>query len=161
MIPCYFGAIGLHFHTAFLLFLRPLNNSVGLLHLWLALHMYVWVRVSFYFFHIIGVFKGFEYSNAILVASLLIYPSLLGYSGNFILLFGLLVYRFLVQPFLDSLDLGWWAGFYGNKKKLHEEEGGTADLPTKNGGNPSSLCPNSGRTQFCPKKILKTVPAVS
>jgi hypothetical protein len=108
MIPCYFNAIGLHFYTAFMMFLQPHNNSVGLLHFWLALHIYVWVRMSYYFLHVIGVFKGSEYSNAILLSGLLICPSLLGPSGNFIILFGVLVYRFLVQPFLDSLDLGWW-----------------------------------------------------
>jgi len=108
MILCYFGSICLHFYTAAVMFLQPHNNVVSLLHFWLALHLYVWVRISYCFFQLIGVFKGSEYSNAILFSSFLICPLLFGSSGNFIILFGLLVYLFLVQLILESLDLGWW-----------------------------------------------------
>lgn len=73
MIPSYFMFILSHAWAAYHLAADP-TNPMTLARLCIALHGYVWVRVSIAVFHLMDILRDYEYSVAIFFAGFLMTP---------------------------------------------------------------------------------------
>jgi len=108
MIPMYFVFILSHFVTAVSLLMDP-TDGVKLTKLCIALHGYVWVRVSIAVFHTMNILREVEYSVAIFFAGFLMAPMLFGVGANFYYVLTFLVFHFVVGPIVHRMGLHWGA----------------------------------------------------
>jgi len=104
MLPSYFMFIVSHIWAAYHLMINP-TDAMNLLRLCIALHGYVWVRVSILVFHIMDILQGLEYSVAIFFAGFLMTPMLFGPGSNFLFLVAFLSFHFLVAPLLSAYGI--------------------------------------------------------
>lgn len=74
MLPSYLFAIGMHgFNATRLMF--NLDSPVYLLDTFLALQIYVWVRVAYYFLHRFNVLQQYQYTISVLLAGMVMLPA--------------------------------------------------------------------------------------
>ena len=103
MVPSYIGATALHFYCAVNLLLNP-SSPEWILNTFLTLNIYVWVRVFYFIFEQLGLFKESLYSVSVLAAGLFIVPAVLGPAGNLVTVGYVLIYVFLYKALYQSTD---------------------------------------------------------
>eukprot|EP01038_Epipyxis_sp_PR26KG_P007469 gene7469-10180_t len=107
MIPCYFIFFCSHASTGYSLFHNP-SDAVRLMKMSIALHGYVWVRISIALLKYINIFQGQEYTIAILFAGFLMSPAIDGPAANFVYPLSFVLFKFVINPFLKRFDLHLW-----------------------------------------------------
>lgn len=85
MVAGYLFAISLHLFSAIHLLLKP-SSVYWLLNMFLVHNVYVWCRVFYAFFGATGLFKNTVYTSSICFSGLLLFPAVLGITGNFLFL---------------------------------------------------------------------------
>jgi hypothetical protein len=97
----YLFCISLHLFSAIHLFLEP-TSIYWLLNMFLVHNIYVWCRILYFFFMKTGLFKDTIYTNTIIISVLILFPSVLGVSGNMLFLgyviISVILYFVIVQP---------------------------------------------------------------
>ena len=97
VIPCYFISIFTHAYTAYQLNLNPYDPII-LLKMSASLNIYVWVRISFTIFKYLQLFRGNEYTAAILCAGFITIPLIFGSYGNMLFPISILFYTYVIIP---------------------------------------------------------------
>ena len=101
IVSGYLFVISLHLFSALNLFNNP-SSTYWLLNMFLVHNIYVWCRVFYFFYSFVGVFKDTLHTNSIITSCLILFPAVLGVSGN-MLFFGyvatsVLLYLMIVRP---------------------------------------------------------------
>ena len=107
MIPIYTMFISLHAVTATRLIMDP-GSFYRLTYEYIVLHAYAWVRVSYAIMRVLKSFESYEYSVAILIASFISLPAVLGTASNLFLLGIPVIFSFFVEPLLKTYGLVTW-----------------------------------------------------
>ncbi|GAA2025911.1 hypothetical protein GCM10009839_25270 [Catenulispora yoronensis] len=101
MLPGYIFVISLHAFCAVNLLLNP-SSTVWIVNTFLALNVYVWVRVFIGIFNYLDLFPDTRYSVAVMFSGFVVVPGVIGVAGNLLLvgfvLAHLALYKAVMKP---------------------------------------------------------------
>lgn len=101
MVAGYLFAISLHLFSAVHLLLEP-TSVYWLLNMFLVHNIYVWCRVFIGFFGATGLFSSTNYTSSICFSGLLLFPAVLGVTGNLLFIVYvvtcIILYFAIVEP---------------------------------------------------------------
>lgn len=106
MIPSYFMFILTHVVSSTRLLEDP-SSLEALLQMCVALHGYVWVRVSIFIFKIMKVLKTHEYTGAIFFTGFLNTPLVLGKASNYCFIVAFMAFQ-SISPLLIRWNMAPW-----------------------------------------------------
>lgn len=121
MVPGYLFFISLHLYSAIHLLLEP-DSNFWLINTFLVLSTYVWCRVFYFVFTVLGIFRDNLYSASILSAGVLILPSVLGASGNLFFILFILVYNVLYKLIMKPTAAEWISWTRENERQTLIDE---------------------------------------
>ncbi|KAF9360456.1 hypothetical protein BGX26_009284 [Mortierella sp. AD094] len=90
LVPSLFMVTALHGYFAYNLVQNP-TSFYYLMSTYLTVHIYAWSRVFFALYYRFKLFEGHRFSAAMLTSGMLLVPSVMGLSGNIMLLAGVLI----------------------------------------------------------------------